>query len=127
MNISEPAELLPRPRAFVVAATLLAVTTTYLALRMPGSIRRFQEMFREFGVSPTSSTELVFSVPDIWWLFAAASIALLVWIAIRSRVAVSEMWNMKMALIATVALTALVYGFAAFAIYTPLFRLADTV
>jgi hypothetical protein len=94
---------------------------------MPASIRRFQEMFREFGVSPTPSTDLVFSVPDIWWLSALASIALLVWIATRSRVAVGEMWNMKMALIVTVALTALTYGFAAFAIYTPLFKLGDTV
>jgi hypothetical protein len=56
-----------------------------------------------------------------------ASIASLVWIATRSHVTAAEKRNMKMALIATVTLTALMYGFAAFAIYTPLFTISATV
>ena len=122
-----PTELQPRPRALLVTATLIAVTTTYLAMRMPAGIRNFQAMFKDLGIAPNSNTELVFGFPDTWWLFALASIASLVWIATRSQVTAAQKRNMKMALIVTVSLTALMYGFAAFAIYTPLFKIGATV
>jgi hypothetical protein len=54
-------------------------------------------------------------------------LALLVWIATRSHVTVAGNRNMKLSLVVTVLLTALMYGFAAFAIYTPLFRLGATI
>jgi hypothetical protein len=127
MKIIEPAEPLPRPRFLLVAATLLAVTTTYLAMRMPAAVRNFQTLFKEFGVGTTAGTELLFKVPGIWWLFALASIAVLVWIATRSLVSTSEKRTMKWVLVGTVTLTALIYGFAAFAIYVPLFKLGATV
>jgi hypothetical protein len=127
MKIQEPAELQPRPTSLLAAATVVAVTTTLLAARMPAAMKNFQAMFKDLGMTPTSSAELVFSVRWIWWLFALASISLWVWIAKRSTVTAADKWNMKMALIATVALTALMYAFAAFAIYTPLFKLDATV
>ena len=127
MKIAVPAELLPRPRALLVTATLIAVTTTYLAMRMPAGIRNFQAMFKDLGIAPIASTQLLFRVPDVWWLFALASIASLAWIATRSQVTSTEKRNMKMALIVTVTLTALMYGFAAFALYTPLFKIGATV
>jgi hypothetical protein len=127
MKIDVATEPLPRPRALLVAAALIAVTTTYIAMRMPAAVRNFQAMFKELGITPISSTQLVFRIPDIWWLFALASIASLVWIATRSRVTAAEKRNMKTAMIVTVTLTALMYGFAAFAIYTPLFKIGATV
>jgi hypothetical protein len=127
MKIDEPAELLPRPTSLLVVATIAAVTTTALATRMPRAMQNFQSMFKDLGVEPGRSAEWVFSLREIWWLFALASIALWIWLAKRSQVTAAEKSKMKMALIVTVALTALMYGFAAFAIYTPLFRLGATV
>jgi glucan phosphoethanolaminetransferase (alkaline phosphatase superfamily) len=127
METNKPAELIERPRSLLIAATVIAVTTTLFAGRMPAAMENFRSMFQAMGIAPSRNAELVFSLRHIWWLFALASIALLVWIARRSRITAADKVNMKVALIATVAVTALMYAFAAFAIYTPLFKLGATV
>jgi len=127
MKDLELAEPLPRPRSLLIAATLIAASITYLSGHMAAAVVGFRSMFKDLGLTPSPSAELVFSAPGIWWLFALASIAVLVWVATQPQLTAVVKRRMKAAMFATVAFTAVTYGFTAFAIYTPLFRLRDAV
>jgi hypothetical protein len=127
MKISEPTELLARPRSLLIAAVLIAATITYLAMNMAAAVMNFRSMFKELGLVPSPVTELVFKAPGVWWVFAVASIAVLVWVAAQSQITTATKRRMKMAMFLTVATTVLTYGITAYAIYPPLFELNATV
>jgi len=123
MKDSESAELLPRPRSLLIAATLTAASVTCLSGHMAEAVVNFRSMFKDLGLAPSASARLVFSVPQIWWLLALASITEMVWVATQPQLTAAVKRRMKTAMFVTAALTAITYGFTAFAIYTPLFKL----
>jgi len=126
MNNVDSAELLPRPRSLLIAATMVAASVTYLAMHMASAVVQFRAMFKDLGLTPSASAEVVFSVPGIWWVLALASIAVLVWVATQSQFTATTKRRMKTALYVTAALAAILYGFTAFAIYPTLFELSAT-
>jgi len=117
----------PRSLGLLAVATISATVTVLLAGRMPPALASFREMFVSFGVDPPAATKLVLSLPHIWWLLGVASLTVFVWIAAKSRPAPDELRRMKLALRAVIILTVLAYGFAAWALYTPIFALGAVV
>jgi type II secretory pathway component PulF len=117
----------PRPRGLLAIAAISATVNVLLAGRMPPALNSFREMFVSFGVDPPPVTKLVMNFPHLWWLLGVVSLAVFVWVAVRSKLPIEELRRMKFALRLLIILTALVYGLAAWALYTPIFELGAVV
>jgi hypothetical protein len=117
----------PRPLGLLALAAISATVNVLLAGRMPPALNSFREMFVSFGVDPPPVTKLVMNLPHLWWLLGVASLAVFVWVAVRSRLPIEELRRMKFALRLLIILTALAYGVAAWALYTPIFELGAVV
>lgn len=125
MNPSTPE--VPRSTGLLVVAAITAVVTVLLAGRMPPSMASFREMFVGLGVTPPAAAIFVMRFAHAWWVLAIASLAVLVWVAARSRIPAAEHRRMKLSLSALIALTVLSYGFVAYAIFVPLFKVGATI
>ncbi len=127
MDRPDEGEEVPRSSALIAVATVTAAVTVYLAIRMPLAMESFRGIFTGFGVKPTLAATLVMKFPALWWVFATASVAVLLWILAVSRPKRIEHARMKLALRSVITLTAIAYVFAAIAIYTLIFKLGAVV
>lgn len=125
--MDSPTDDIPRSTGMLVVAALTATVTVLLAGRMPSSMDSFGGMFAAFGVTPPPAATFVMRFAHVWWVLAIAALAMLVRVATRSRLTAAEHRRMKLGLVALIALTVLAYGFVAYALYTPLFKLGATV
>ena len=116
-----------RSVGLMAIATISATANVLLARRMPPAMVSFREMFTAFGIDPPAAAKLVMNFPHIWWLLGVASLAVFVWVAAKSKPPIEEVRRMKFALRAVIILTVLTYGFAAWALYTPIFALGAVV
>jgi len=119
----EASEEIPRPIGLLIVAAISAVVTVLLAGRMPPSLESFREIFKSFGVDPGAAANFVMDAPYVWWVLGLASIALLIWIGGKSRVSIQELRRMKVSVTVLIIATVLSYGFVAYAIHVPIFKL----
>jgi len=117
----------PRSIGMLAVAAITAAVDVGLAGRMPPALASFREMYVSFGIDPPATAKLVMDAPGIWWLLGIAALAVFVWVAARSQPAPDELRRMKIALRTVIILTLLAYGFAAIALYTPIFQLGAVV
>ena len=122
-----PEEQIERPVGTLITAVILAVTTTWIAIRFPATLASFDEMFRSFGADLTASTRLVLRLPYAWWLLALPALALLARVSTRQRLRRAELRRTKIALRLMLIATGLAFGLAAWAIYLPIFKLGAAV
>lgn len=125
--MNHPTPDIPRSTGMLIVAALTATVTVLLAGRMPGSMESFHGIFTGVGVTPPAAALFVMRFAYAWWVLAIASLAVLVWVAARSRVPAAEHRRMKLSLGALIALTVSAYGFVAYAIYVPIFEIGATV
>ncbi|HEY6123433.1 MAG TPA: hypothetical protein VIV63_02190 [Steroidobacteraceae bacterium] len=111
----------------LVIAAISAAVSVLLAGRMPPAMASFRDTFASLGVVPPPSAVLVFRYSQVWWVLAVGAVAVFVWIAMRASAEATELKRMKLALCLWILLTALVYGFTAYAIYTPLSGLGAAI
>jgi hypothetical protein len=117
----------PRSLGLLVVAALSASVTVLFAIRMPAAMTSFREMFAAFGVNPPGAAKLVMAFAPYWWLLAIASVVVLFWVARSGQIPVAEYRRMKLTLRILIAVTVLAYGFAAYALYVPIFKLGAVV
>jgi hypothetical protein len=120
-------DVVDRPRGLLVFATILAVTTTWLGIRLPAGIASYREIFASLGVLPPPLTRAVLAIPYAWLIFMALAVPLLVWVSSKPRVTRRELGRMKFALRAVLIFTLLAYGLAAVAIYLPIMKMRAAV
>jgi type II secretory pathway component PulF len=125
--VTDEGESLPRPLGLLIVSALLAGFTSYAALRSANVMRNYREMFESFGADLPPLTEFVLDAGNFWWLIAAPCVGVFLWIATRSRVTRAQNSRMKLAVAATLAFGALVYGVVAYAVYVPLASLGRDV
>jgi hypothetical protein len=118
--------VIDRPLLLLAVAVANAFATVYMALRLPSTMRTFRETFAALGTAIDPATRFVLSIPNVWWAFAIAAVAVATWIILRPRATHADYRSMRMVLSAVITATLLAFGFAAFAIYSPLFRLSAT-
>jgi hypothetical protein len=126
-GVSDTSGAVPRSLGMLVVATLWAAFTLLLAMRLPRALKSFRNMFESFGTDIPTVTNFVIDTGPLWWLFAIASFAVFVWAAARAQPGVVEYRRMKVALCTVIAVTVLAYGFAALALYTPIFKMGAVV
>ena len=122
-----PEEQIERPVGTLITAVLLAVTTTWIAIRFPATLDSFDAMFRSFGADLPAPTRLVLRLPYAWWLLALPAIALLARVSARPRLTRAELRRMKIAQRLMLIAAGLAFGLAAWAIYLPIFKLGAVV
>ena len=118
---------LPRPRGLLIASALLSFSTIYAALRTHGLMPGFRRMLSAFGSDSPLLTRLVLDAPNFWWIIAIPATAVFLWIAFRPQVTRTEHRRMKAALLAALLFGLLVYGLVAYALYSPMFKLGETI
>lgn len=116
-------EIVSRSRIVLVISSLLAAVCVALALRMPRALESFRGIFEELGTTLPRYTQVALNLGWVWWVLAVGALAQFAWVAARSRLPSREYARMKLALRVLVAMTALAYGFAALAIYTPMMQM----
>ena len=110
-----------------LVAAILATVTSVLAWRLPIALESFRGMFTSFGVAPPQITLLVLDTPRFWWLLAAVSVATFIWVAAKPPATQVERRRKKIVVSVLIALTVAAYGFAAWAIYVPIFSMSKVV
>jgi hypothetical protein len=111
----------------LIVAAICAVFTVTLAMRLPIALKQFADLFKSFGVEIHAATKFVLGTGPVWWVFAAASVAVFIWVAVRGQPGIVEHRRMKIALRTVIVATVLAYGCAAIAIYSPMFRMGAVV
>jgi type II secretory pathway component PulF len=117
----------PRSAALFAVSAAQAAFTVYAALRTPGLMDQFRELFRSFGAPTSPLTQFVLDAPNFWWVIAVPAVAVCLWIAFKPQVTEIERRRMKLAVIGVLVFGAAVYGLVAFALYTPMFEIGKTV
>ena len=125
--MNDTAEKSPRSTVFLLTAAAWAAATLLLAGRLTAALPSFREILEGLGATTPPVTMMVLNAPHVWWVLSAASAALFVWVAAKSRVDAAERKRMKVTLGVLIALTVLAYGFAAYWLYLPIYRLGTTV
>ena len=118
---------LERPVGLVITSVIGAAFALTWALKAPGTIGQFADMFRQFGADMPTITGLVLHTGWICWFVALPGLAIMLWIAMHSRITRQQFRQMKLA----ERLYCLVLGMAvatvAYALYAPIFRLGAVV
>jgi type II secretory pathway component PulF len=117
----------PRPAAMFAASAAMAVFTVYAGVRTRGLTTQFRELFESFGTPIPPLTQFVLQAPNLWWVIAMPAVSVFLWIAFKPQVTETERRRMKLAVIGVVLFGAAVYGFVAYALYTPMFELGKAV
>jgi uncharacterized BrkB/YihY/UPF0761 family membrane protein len=113
-------EVIARPLTLLLTAVIFAFTAVYMGLKVPGAMRNFREMFAKQGLDADPATRLVLDYPDVWWLFGMLALAVAVWVALRPRAPRADFRKMRFIMGTVIAVTVFAFGFAAFAVYSPL-------
>jgi hypothetical protein len=116
-----------RPTGLMIAAILEGWTALYAAYSAPETLRQFAVLFKGFGDDLPGATKLILAAPYAWWPLAVIGIAMAIWIIARPRITPAEHRRMKLAVCAYGALLAIAFGFGAYAIYVPIFKLTPVV
>ena len=124
MNAPEQIE---RPNGTLFSAIALAAAVLAFAGRMPAALQSFKDIFQGFGADLPGITKFVIGFPQLWWILALASIALLVWIIARPRVTRDELARMKLGLVVIFATALIVITVTAWAVFWPIFQLGKAV
>jgi hypothetical protein len=124
---STPSPTRPRSTTVFAVSAALAVFTVYAAVRTPGLMDQFRELFRGFGAPLSPLTRFVLDAPNFWWVIALPAVAVFIWIAFKPQVTAVERERMKLAVIGVMLFGAAVYGLVAFALYSPIFELGRVV
>ncbi len=117
----------PRPAAMFAVSAAMAVFTVYAGVRTRGITAQFRELFESFGAPVSPLTQFVLDAPNFWWVIAVPAVGVFLWIALKPQVSETELRRMKLALIGVVLFGAAVYGFVAYALYSPMFELGKVV
>jgi type II secretory pathway component PulF len=120
-------EQVDRPRALLVIATVVLITASWVAFLAPIAVQNFGGTFTALGADLPASTRWLLAMTDLWRIFLVLAVALFLWIMARTRVTPRELGRMKLALRLLIVVMLLAFGVAAWAIYTPLFKLGDVV
>ena len=120
-------ETVRRSLGMLIVAAISAVFTVLLAMRLPVALQSFRALFKAFGADIPAITKFVIDTGPVWWVFAIASVSVFVWVAARAQPGVVEHRRMKLALRTVIAVTVLACGFAAIAIYSPIFKMGAVV
>jgi hypothetical protein len=91
-----------------------------MGLEVPDAMRNFREIFARQGLDADPATRLVLDYPDVWWLFGVLALAVAVWVALRPRASRADFRRMRFVMGTVIAVTVFAFGFAAFAVYSPL-------
>jgi len=116
-----------RPMGLLIAALIEAWTAGYAATTAPSTIKGFREMFASFGADLPGSTQALLAMPFLWIPFALIAIGLLVWIGVKAQPTDVEKRRMKFALWIFGVAFAVTAGWAAIALYLPIFKLGSVV
>ena len=120
-------EVVPRSRGLLIGAAVLAVIALLLAVRVPIALRSYREMFSAFGSNLSPLTRFMLGLESVWWLWAAASAGLLIWVGLRPEVPQRVRRMQWIVLVSTIVLIGWSYAILAYAIYTEIYRLGATV
>ena len=116
-----------RPAGLLIAAIIEAWTAAYTAITAPATLAEFGELFKGFGADLPVSTRALVAMPWFWMPFAVVAIGLLIWIGVKARPTDVEKRRMKRALWIFGIVFGLSIGWAAIALYLPIFRLGAVV
>jgi len=120
-------EEVDRPRGMLVVATLVLITASWVSFLAPIAAGRFGGTFTALGADLPAPTRFLLAMPNFWLIFLVLALAQFLWIMARTRVTSRELGRMKLALRLLIGVMLLAFGLAAWAIYTPLFRLGEVV
>ncbi len=120
MHDEDDNQIISRPLTLLITSALFAFTGLYMGFQVPEAMRNFRVMFAQQGLQSDAATRLVFEYPDVWWLFAAAALAAFAWVAVRARATRAQYRTMRYVVGTMIAVTVFAFGFAAFAVYSPL-------
>jgi hypothetical protein len=120
MHDEDDNQIIARPLPLLITSVLFACTGLYMGFQVPEAMRNFRVMFAEQGLDVDPATRLVFEYPNVWWLFAAASVGALIWVVSRPRATRAQYRTMRYVVGTVIAFTVFAFGFAAFAVYSPL-------
>lgn len=120
MHDEDDNQVIGRPLPLLITSALFAATGLYMGFQVPEAMRNFRVMFAKQGLDADPATRLVLDHPDAWWLFAVAALAAFAWVALRSRATRAQYRTMRYAVGTAIAVTVFAFGFAAFAVYSPL-------
>jgi hypothetical protein len=120
-------EEVDRPRGMLVVATLVLITASWVSFLAPIAAERFGGTFTALGADLPAPTRFLLTLPNLWLILLVPALALFLWIMARTRVTSRELGRMKLALRLLIVVMVLAFGLAAWAIYTPLFRLGEVV
>ena len=116
-----------RPRALLIAGAVVAVQTAICAGVVPGHLKRFRELFADFGAELPWLSHVALEGAWIWPMLTLASFGIAAWIAsarLGARATFRRMW---VTLVAYAALFVAVFLITLIAVYLPIFRLGAVV
>ena len=111
----------------LIAAIIEAWTAGYTAITAPSALGQFREVFAGFGADLSGSTRALVAMPYFWMPFAIVAIAMLIWIGTKPRPTELEKRRMKLSLWIFGVVFGLSIGWAAIALYLPIFKLGSVV
>ena len=111
----------------LVTITITLVTASWVSYLAPITIRNYGDTFRALGANLPPPTRLLLAMPQLWLTFVALTVPLFVWVIARSRLTRRELGRMKLAMRALIVAMLLAYGLAAWAIYTPMYKLGEVI
>jgi hypothetical protein len=120
MHDEDDNQVIARPLPLLITSALFAGTGLYMGFQVPEAMRNFRVMFAKQGLDADPATRLVLEYPNVWWLFAVASLGAFAWVAFRPRASRAQYRTMRFVVGTVIAVTVFAFGFAAFAVYSPL-------
>ena len=127
MTVSERGDLRPRPLGLLIVCAIPAVISVYAAIRTGDLMAHYRKLFEDFGAPIPPITAFVLNMPNFWWVIAVPAVLVFIRVAMKSEVTRPQQTRMKLAVAAVIVFGAAVYGFVAYALYTPIMAMGNAI
>jgi hypothetical protein len=111
----------------LATVTLLLITASWVSYFVPIAVHNFGGTLLAFGADLPPPTRFLLAMPHALDTFVVLAVPLFIWVIARSRVTRRELGRMKLAMCALIVAMLLAYALAAWAIYTPVLKLGETI
>ena len=121
-------ERIERPTWLVISSSLAAFISLTAAIRAPGTLRQFRELFKGFGADlPWISQAVLDCGGWAWWLLAVPGIGIAAWVMSRSYVTPDQRRIMKITVRSYSLAVWTTVALFTWGLYAPIFKLGAVV
>ena len=121
-------ERIERPTWLVISSSLAAFISLTAAIRAPGTLRQFRELFKGFGADLPWISQFVLDCGDwAWWLLAIPGVGIAAWVMSRSYVTPDQRRTMKITVRSYSLAVWTTVALFTWGLYAPIFKLGAVV